>query len=139
MDGFTWAAFACYLWAMLGGALSGFTYLFRSKFVPYHQEALGQSWDQLDKRLQTLLIALMRTTGGALVGGVISVVIILFIPFRADELWAHYAIPGVGLISFLPGLYATLIVRTRTHASTPVAFVASGVAFIIIGFILSFF
>jgi hypothetical protein len=111
----------------------GFEYIFSRPL-----EALGKNWDQLDRRLQTLFISLMRSFGGAAIGASISGMIMLFIPFRADELWAHYAIPGVGLISFLPGLYATLIVRTRTHASTPVAFVASGVAFIIIGFILSF-
>jgi hypothetical protein len=98
MDGFAWAAFICYLIASLGGVLMGLTYLVRSKFMPYHREALGQNWDQLDRRLQTLLIALMRSVGGAGVGASVSVLIMLFIPFRAGELWAHYAIPAV----FLP-------------------------------------
>ncbi len=139
MDGFAWAAFICYLIVALGAVLMGFTYLVRSKFMPYHQEALGQNWDQLDRRLQTLLIALMRGGGGVGVGSSISVIIMLFIPFRAGELWAHYAIPAVCLVTGLPLLYATLLVRTRTHASTPVAFVAAGIVLTIVGFILSFF
>jgi hypothetical protein len=139
MNGFAWSAFICYLVAALGGVLMGLRYLVRSKFMPYHQDALGQNWDQLDKRLQTLLIALMRGVGGAALGASISVMIMLFIPFRAGELWAHYAIPAVFLITCLPSLYATLLVRTKTHASPPVALFVFGVVLNIGGFILSFF
>jgi hypothetical protein len=139
MDGFTWAAFVCYLIAALGGVLIGLTYLLRSKFMPYHEEALGQNWDQLDRRLQTLLIAFIRGGGGIGVGASISVLIMLFIPFRGGELWTHYAIPAVLLITFLSVLYGVLLVRTRTQAQPPIAPVAAGVVLTVIGFILSFF
>ena len=139
MDGFVWAAFVCYLIVALGGVIIGLSYFLRSKFMPYHQEALGQNWDQLDRRLQTLLIAFIRGGGGIQVGASISVLIMLFIPFRLGELWAHYAIPTVFLITCLSALYGTLLVRSRTHARTPIAPVAAGVVLTIVGFILSFF
>ena len=65
--------------------------------------------------------------------------IMLFIPFRAGELWAHYAIPAVWLITLLPSLYASVFIRTRTHAATPVSLAVTAVALTVVGFILSFF
>jgi hypothetical protein len=115
----------------------GVVYLVRSQFMPYHEEAIGLPWHQLDPRLQTLLLALMRTAGGGLLTGGISAAVLLLIPFRAGELWARYAIPAIGLVCGLPGLYATVLVRSRTHAHTPVAASAAGIFLLLIGFILS--
>jgi len=42
------AAFACYGLSALISMLFGAMYLVRSTFMPYHQEALGKPWQQLD-------------------------------------------------------------------------------------------
>jgi hypothetical protein len=139
MSGFTWAAFICYLLVALGGVLIGFRCLTRSNFTPYHQGVLGQNWDQVDGKLQTLLIALYRTVGGGGLGANIGVMTMLFIPFRAGEMWAHYAIPAILLITGLSSLYGALTVRTRTRASSPIPLLSSGVVLTVVGFILSFF
>jgi hypothetical protein len=119
MDALTLAAFVCYLVSAMGSIAFGFIYLTRSEFMPYHREALGQNWDQLDKRLQTLIIALMRAIGGGLLGGSPGVLVLLFIPFQSGESWSYYAIPAIGLITYLPSFYAILIVRLRTRAVCP--------------------
>lgn len=131
------AASVCYGLAALVSMVFGAAYLVRSQFMPYHEEAIGLPWQQLDQRLQTLLLALMRTTGGGLLMGGISLAILLLIPFRAGEPWARFAIPAMGLVGGLPTLYATILVRSRTHAHTPVAASATGIVLLIIGFILS--
>jgi hypothetical protein len=43
-------------------------YLVRSEFMPYHQEAVGIHWQQLDQRLQYPFIGLMRVAGGGGLG-----------------------------------------------------------------------
>jgi len=131
------AASGCYALAALVSMVFGAVYLVRSQFMPYHEEAMGLPWGQLDQRLQTLLLALMRTTGGGLLAVGISAAILLLIPFRAGEPWALYAIPAIGLVGGLPGLYATTLVRSRTHAHTPVAASATGIVLLIVGFALS--
>jgi hypothetical protein len=131
------AASVCYALAALVSIVFGAVYLVRSQFMPYHEEAIGLPWQQLDQRLRTLLLALMRTTGGGLLAVGISTAILLLIPFRAGEPWSRYAIPAIGLVGGLPALYATILVRSRTHAHTPIAASAAGIVLLAIGFILS--
>jgi hypothetical protein len=50
------AAFVCYGLSALLSMLFGIIYLVRSTFMPYHQEALGKPWQQLDQNLRVLLI-----------------------------------------------------------------------------------
>ena len=131
------AAFASYALAALLSMTFGATYLVRSQFMPYHQEALGIPWQQLDQRLQALLLGLMRTAGGGLLAGGLSTALLLLFPFRAGEPWSYYAIPAIGLVTVVPALYATILIRSRTRAHTPVAAGAAGVGLLVIGFILS--
>lgn len=134
----SFAAFACYALAALLSILFGIIYLVRSQFMPYHREALGKSWQHLDLHLQALLLGLMRSAGGGLLAAGISTVILLLIPFRAGETWSLYSIPVIGLAAAIPALYATIFIRSRTGAHTPVAASATGVGLIMLGFILSF-
>lgn len=65
--------------------------------------------------------------------------ILLILPFREAEAWSRYAIPVIGLVSSVPALYATIHIRARTGARTPVAAGAAGAGLILAGFILSLF
>jgi hypothetical protein len=105
--------------------------------MPYHQEALGVPWQQLDPRLQALLLGLMRTAGGGLLASAGAIAVMVFVPLRAGEAWARYSIPIVGIAAAVPALYATILVRNRTGAHTPVLAAAVGVLMIVLGFILS--
>ena len=131
------ASFVSYALAALLSMAFGIIYLVRSQFMPYHQEALGKPWLQLDLRLQALLLGLMRTAGGGLLAGGISAAILLFIPFRAGESWSLVAIPAIGLVTSLPALYATILIRSLTQAHTPIAAGAIGVGLLVVGFIFS--
>jgi hypothetical protein len=115
----------------------GASYLVRSRVMPYHEEALGKTWRELDPRLQALLLGLMRAAGGGQLAGGLSLAILLLIPFRAGDTWSEYAAPVVGLATVLPSLYATVFVRSRTQAHTPVLIAGAGVGLIAIGFVLS--
>lgn len=137
MNALSLAAFASYAVAIILSMVFGIIYLIRSQFMPYHQEAIGKSWQQLDQRLQALLLGLMRTTGGGLLAGGISMAILLLVPFRAGESWSRYAIPTIGLVTALPAMYATILIRSRTQAHTPIAASTIGVGLLVIGFILS--
>jgi len=131
------AATVCYVLSLLMAIAFGVTYLTRSKFMPYHSDALQLSWNEVDPNLQTLLLALMRATGGGWLAVSLSVALLLWIPFRDGEDWALYAIPAIGLAAALPSLYATLYVRSRTAASPPVNLTAAAIVLLVLGFILS--
>jgi hypothetical protein len=132
-------SFICYFLSAAAAFIFGIMYLTRFDFMPYHREALGKDWGELDNRLQTLIVALMRAVGGGLLGASLAMMIMLFIPFRSGELWAFYTIPAIGLITYLPSLYATMIVRLRTGASSPVIMIATGSALLVVGFAISLF
>jgi hypothetical protein len=134
-----WAAFVCYALAALLSLVFGALYLVRSQFMPYHQEAVGMPWQQLDPRFQALLLGLLRVAGGGFLTAGISVGILLILPYRGAEAWSRYAIPVIGLASGVPALYATILIRARAGARTPVAASAAAIGLIVTGFILSLF
>jgi len=130
-------AFVCYSLCILGTAALAVIYLVRPKFMPYHEEAVGLSWQQLDQRMQVLLLSLMRAVAGGMLGGCVSIAFLLIIPFRAGASWAYYAIPLIGLVTGLPSLYGMVLVRSRTKAHTPIAVSAACIGLIVIGIIFS--
>ena len=132
-------AFACYALGALISIAFGVNYLLRSEFMPYHREAVGVDWQQLDPRMRVLLTGLMRVAAGGMLAEGLSMLIMLQIPFRAGQLWAQYAVPTIGLVGALPTLYATILIRARTGAHTPVLAGAAGILLVLAGFILTRF
>lgn len=98
----------------------GSIYLFSNEFMPYHQEALGTPWQDVEARVQTLILALMTVAGGGWIALGIFTLTLILIPFRRqDQIWPSYLIP-VSLLSFyLPTLMATLSVLENTPATPP--------------------
>ena len=131
------AAFICYALAALVSMAFGIIYLIRSQFMPYHQVAIGKAWQDLDKPLQALLLGLMRMVGGGLFSAGLSVAILLLIPYRPGEVWSLYAIPAIGIVTAITALFATIFIRVRTGAHTPVIAGVISAGLLVLGFILS--
>ena len=130
-------AFLSYTIAALLSVVFGVIYLVRSQFMPYHQDALCLSWQQLDQHLHVVLIRLMRAAGGGLLATGISTAVLALIAFRVGQPWAQYAIPVIGLVVAVPSLYATILMRCRTLKDTAIAASAMAVGLLVLGFILS--
>ena len=130
-------AFLCYSLAIVGLAAMGLLYFFRSEFMPYHAQAAGKTWAELDPGLRWLLLAYLKFMSGAWLAVSLAIGFMLFIPFRRGEAWARLAIPLVGLVSYGTALYGTLLVTFNTPASPPWLISALGVALIMAGFIFS--
>jgi|GEM_PF-2432838 len=139
MDGFSWAAFTCYLLAVIFAVTFGFMYLLNPKFFNYHEWVLGKKWGELDFKLQTLLIAFMKGVGGAIVALGLAIAAMIIFAFRSDEMWSYYTIPIVSLIGWGIWLYIMMFIRKATNVKTPIFVPAVGIALIVVGFILSFF
>ena len=139
MDGFSWAAFTCYLLAVIFAIIFGFMYLLNPKFFNYHEWVMGKKWEELDSKLQTLLIAFMKGVGGAIVALGLALAAMIIFAFRSDEMWSYYAIPIVSLIGWGIWLYIMMFIRKKTNAKTPIFVPAVGIVLIIVGVILSFF
>jgi len=130
-------AFVIYFVGSLSLIAFSVVYLFCSTIMPYHQEAIKMNWEELSAGLQILLQALIKMVAAGFFVTGLSVLILLFIPFRRGAQWAHWAIPLLGIVWNGFSLYVTATVAIKTHASTPWSGVVVGTIFIIIAFILS--
>jgi hypothetical protein len=97
----------------------GSTYLLRGSFMPYHADALGQSWAEVDPALQTLLGALMDVAGAGWIGIGVATLVLVAVPMRRGERWGRLLIPALFLIFYVPTLLATLAVLNETPATPP--------------------
>ena len=112
-------ALILYAVSLFSGLVYGAAYLARDRFMPYHEAALGRTWEELDLATRTLLLALMKTAGGGALGCAIAGAFVLAGPFIAGETWANWALLATILCSFLPAVYATFLVHAETGADTP--------------------
>jgi len=97
----------------------GGMYLFRGSFMPYHAEALGRRWAEVEPALQTLLKALMEVAGAGWIGIGVATLILVAVPMRRGETWGRLLIPVLFLIFYVPTLLATLAVLNGTPATPP--------------------
>lgn len=139
MDGFIWAAFACYLLSVVLGLIIGFLYLLNPKFFNYHGWALGKKWEELDLKLRTLLTAFMKGVGGAIIALGFALAAMIVFAFRSHEMWSYFTIPIVSLIGWGIWLYVMLFITKKTNARTPIFVPAAGIVLTLIGSVLSSF
>ena len=125
-----------YVLVALASLALGLTYFLLDHFLPYHETAVGVPWDQLDSRLQTLLLALMEVAAGGWLALFVLLMALILVPFQRGERWARFIIP-VGILAFyLPTLHATLKVLEHTPAVPPWYGAAIACAAAVIGFFL---
>jgi hypothetical protein len=78
--------------------------LFAKKYLVFHEKAAAIEWTQLDKRLQYVILALLKISG---LGFLVTALLLLIFPivnyFRQDE-FVRYFIPFLAFI-FCSGLF----------------------------------
>ena len=130
-------SFVCHLLATLILITFGVIYIFRSEFMPYHSDAVGMPWGEVNPSFQILILAFMRVIGYTFLAFGLLIVILLFVPFRQGAGWVRWAIPIAGLVVCAGTLYTSLYVRFNTPASPPwIAPVVASV-FLLTGLFLS--
>jgi hypothetical protein len=97
----------------------GLRYLLSSQIMPYHLQVIGRSWNDLEPRLQMMLLGLLRLGGIAQLSTGIALGILTLIPFRRRQRWAYWAIPIIGFIYGAPIAYGAYALHSSTQAATP--------------------
>jgi ABC-type transport system involved in cytochrome c biogenesis permease component len=87
--------------------------------MPYHADALGRQWAEVEPALRTLLRALMEVAGAGWIGIGVATLVLVAVPMRRGERWGRLLIPALFLIFYVPTLLATLAVMNGTPASPP--------------------
>jgi len=123
-------SFICYGLVALLGFVFAFIYLTRPEFMPYHADAVGMSWENVDANMKVLIIALMRVSGGGWLATSLAISFLLIAGRKFKKFWLKVALVSVGLAALTPTLYATLYVKTYSPAEPP--WIAAAVAIVIL-------
>jgi hypothetical protein len=132
-------AFGCYLIVAVAFLNQGVQYLTRSSVMPWHEAVLGAAWQDVAPPVRALLLTQLRAAGAGLIAAGLSIVLLLFIPFRAGEVWARYALQAVGLSMTLPILVALWRVRGYAPGQAPLRRMTVFLALVVAGFVASHF
>jgi hypothetical protein len=105
--------------------------------MPFHSEALGLAWNEVDSGTQIIILALMRTVSGGLLAASL-VVIVLQMKITTHKLnWLPGLILAVGSIVALTAIYATIIIRMNTPGEPLTGLLVAGLVLFIIGYIFN--
>jgi hypothetical protein len=100
--------------------LFGLVYLFRPRFMGYHQMAVSKNWNELVPEIQTLILALMRATSAGFLSVAIAIVILQIEFNKYHQYWIAWTTLIIGTILAGGSFYAMLLVRTRTPGRPPI-------------------
>ena len=124
----------CYGAIALVSLIFGIIYLTRRQFMPYHSLALEKPWSEVEPNTQTLILALMRVTGGGFMTTAIAISVLLYFPFAEGEQWAAYSLFLICFCTSAGSGYATYLVRRHTPGNPPFKLSIMTIALSIIGF-----
>lgn len=114
-------------------ALGGLRYIALTRYLPYHSDAVGKSWEELGRGERVLLLALLRGAGGAFLACGVAIVFLLLFPIHRGEAWARYAILAIGLCAGLPLSHGVLAVARQTTAKPPLFALVIGYLLLLLG------
>ena len=118
----------------------GFRYLLAREYMPYHAQVSQSSWVELPKRLQAVILGMLKVVAAGLFAFGIALGW-LTLPLSRGEswaTWATWAILSVVLVNGFITVYVTVTLRRiEPTAKTPVAAVATSVVLVLVALLLT--
>ena len=112
-------ALGIYLVLGIVNIVLGAMYFSSEQFMPYHSQAVGRSWQEVDPGTQILVLALMKVAGAGWINLGFLTIILALGEFVKRSIVTRWALPTGTLIFYLGSLAATWGVYQETGASTP--------------------
>lgn len=111
----------------------GLKYLLAGAYMPYQAQVTGKSWEQVEPRLQIIIIGMMRIIGASFLSLGASVAWFSYALYLGAR-WAPWALASVALLALLAPLGVALqLRRVEPSADTPVIPSAAGIGLILLG------
>ncbi len=126
----------CYILSLMLVFTFSMFYIFRSSFMPYHRDAVERQWNEIDNRMQKLLLALMKALGMAWLSWVFLCVYLLIILLSGSiNFWQLAIFQILYLLSAIAPVFVAIRLRIQTGAKTPVAGGVMAAVLSVLGFI----
>jgi len=104
------------------GAVSlkmAFKNLFSKKYLSFHEKAAGRSWEEIDKPLQVVILAVMKISG---LGFLMIAILLLIFPVVNQFIHSEFLRYSIPIIAFLfcTGLFlVNYNLYKQTNTNTP--------------------
>lgn len=129
-------SFCCFALVGFMGFVFAFFYLTRMEFMPYHADAVGLQWQDVNPHIQVLIIALMRVSGGGWLATSIGITFLLIGRIKYKMPYLSLVLVLIGLAAMIPTLIATLYVKHHSSANPPWLAATGGIVLLVIAYIL---
>ncbi|MGE0761206.1 MAG: hypothetical protein AB7O38_29610 [Pirellulaceae bacterium] len=129
-------AFLCLTIPTLSELGLGLVYFTASEMMPYHEQALGTDWPQLEPGVRTMLLTFVRGYGSAHLAVGIALATLVLIPLRRGQTWARWTILATGLPVFGATAYLSSRLALTTGANVPWQGATALLAIFVIGVVL---
>jgi hypothetical protein len=117
--------------------LMAYKSIFSKKFLPFHEEAAGKSWESIDKPLQNVILTILRISG---LGFFIVFLFLVVFPsvnyFKPNPL-LKYSTPIISSIYCFGLFIFNFLLYRKTKAKTPWIGSLIALLLILIGFTVS--
>jgi len=108
------------------------------RYLPFHEEAAGRPWEELDPGVRSVILALLRVSG---LGFLVVASLLLSLPvaiYCTRSLYLTLVIPCVSLLFCLGLFFVNFRLSARTGARTPWKGALLAALWLLVGMGLSF-
>jgi hypothetical protein len=88
-------------------------------FLPFHEQAAGRSWEEIDKPLQLVIITLMKISGLGFLIVFLLLTIFPIVNYFVHDNFTKYSVPFIAMIFCLGLFFFNYSLFRKTKAKTP--------------------
>jgi hypothetical protein len=93
--------------------------IFSTKFIPFQEQAAGKSWNDIEKGIQFVIIALMKVSGLGFLVVALLLMIFPFVSYFYNNPFVQYAIPAISLLYCFGLFLFNYHLYVQTKVKTP--------------------
>jgi hypothetical protein len=93
--------------------------IFSGRFLPFHEQASGKTWEELEKPLQTVILTIIRISGLGFLVVFLLLTIFPIVNYFVHDNFIRYSVPVISMIFCLGLFIFNFSLFRKTKAKTP--------------------
>jgi uncharacterized membrane protein YqjE len=114
-----------------------FKSLSSKKFLPFHEQAAGKPWNEIDDPLKLVILSFLRLSGLGFL--IVSILLLVFpiVNYIAPNIFYEYSIPVIALIYCMGLFIVNYLLYKNSRADTPWKGSLYAFSIIVVGIVVS--